>query len=237
VRDESATVPIALAGAAVSTLLVVLRQLTAFRDNARLLDELDLKVRELRETQEGLRVSLAERDALADRLHHQAFHDGLTGLPNRSLYAERLDAALATDRPVVAMLVDLDDFKLVNDQWGHAAGDTLLREVAQRLTACLRDTDTVARIGGDEFAVLIHPEPGDDLREIAYRMVRVVEAPVPVEGGGSARVGASVGVATATSQTTDGESLLREADAAMYLVKRDGKGSYALAGSVDGGPG
>jgi diguanylate cyclase (GGDEF)-like protein len=107
----------------------------------------------------------------------------------------------------------------------------LLREVAQRLSACVRETDTVARIGGDEFAVLIHPEPGDDLREIAYRMVRVVEAPVPVEGGGSARVGASVGVATATSQTTDGESLLREADAAMYLVKRDGKGSYALAGS------
>jgi diguanylate cyclase (GGDEF)-like protein len=231
VRDESATVPIALAGAAVSTLLVVLRQLTAFRDNARLLDELDLKVRELRETQEGLRVSLAERDALADRLHHQAFHDGLTGLPNRSLYAERLDAALATDRPVVAMLVDLDDFKLVNDRWGHAAGDTLLREVAQRLSACVRETDTVARIGGDEFAVLIHSEPGDDLREIATRMVEAVETPVLVEAGGSARVGASVGIAVATDRTTDGESLLREADAAMYLVKRDGKGSYALAGS------
>jgi diguanylate cyclase (GGDEF)-like protein len=229
VRHEPATVPVALTAAAVSTLLVVLRQLDAFRDNARLLAELDTKVRELHTTQEGLRASLAERDALAARLHHHAFHDGLTGLPNRSLYAERLDAALAANLPVVAMLIDLDDFKQVNDEWGHAAGDGLLREVALRLKACVRVTDTVARIGGDEFAVLLVPGPGDDPRDIAARMVRTVEAPVAVEGGGSARVGASVGIAVATDLTKDGDSLLREADHAMYAVKRDGKGSYALA--------
>jgi diguanylate cyclase (GGDEF)-like protein len=229
VRDGSATVPIALAGAAVSTLLVVLRQLAAFRDNAHLLHELDTKVRELHATQEGLRDSLRERDALAARLRHHAFHDGLTGLPNRSLYAERLDAALAAGGPVVAMLIDLDDFKQVNDEWGHAAGDALLREVAQRLLACIRETDTVARIGGDEFAVLLPAGPGDDPRDIAARMVQVVEAPVALEGGGSARVGASVGVAIASELTQDGDSLLREADHAMYAVKRDGKGSYALA--------
>jgi diguanylate cyclase len=225
-RHDAATVPIALAGAAISTLLVVLRQLTAFRDNARLLDELDSKVRELHVTQAGLRDSLAERDALAARLHHHAFHDGLTGLPNRSLYAERLDAALAAGEPAVVMLIDLDDFKEVNDAWGHAAGDALLREVAQRLQACVRDTDTVARIGGDEFAVLLLADP--DPLDIAARMVAAVEAPVPVDGG-SARVGASVGIAIATSLTHDGDSLLREADHAMYAVKRDGKGSYALA--------
>ncbi|MET0419393.1 MAG: GGDEF domain-containing protein [Actinoplanes sp.] len=215
VRDESSTVPIALAGAAVSTLLVVLRQLTAFRDNARLLDELS--------------VSLSERDALAARLRHHAFHDGLTGLPNRSLYAERLDAALDAKGPVVAMLIDLDDFKQVNDEWGHAAGDALLREVAARMRSCVRETDTVARIGGDEFAVLLRPESADDLREIAGRLVRTVRAPVTLPGGGSARVGASVGIAEATELTRDGDSLLREADHAMYAVKRAGKGNYSLS--------
>ncbi|WP_249998298.1 GGDEF domain-containing protein [Actinoplanes sp. M2I2] len=229
VRDRPATVTIALGGAAVSTLLVVLRQLAAFRDNARLLGELDTKVRELHVTQEGLRASLAERDALAARLRHHAFHDGLTGLANRTLYAERLDAALTTPGPVAAMLIDLDDFKQVNDRWGHAAGDTLLREVARRLQTCVRATDTVARLGGDEFAILLRPEPDDDLREVAARIVREVEVPVPVDGGGSARVGASIGIATATDLTGDGDALLREADHAMYAVKRGGKGSYALA--------
>ena len=232
VRSDRTTMTVALAGAAVSTLLVVLRQLAAFRDNAGLLAELDAKVQELHESREGLRSSLAERDALAGRLQHHAFHDGLTGLPNRTLYADRLEEALASGGPVVTMLIDLDDFKLVNDEHGHGAGDALLREVAVRLKASVRASDTVARIGGDEFAVLVIPEGDDDPRDIAARIVRTVEAPVAVEGGGTARVGASVGIAIATAGTKDGDALLREADHAMYAVKRDGKGSYAVAPST-----
>ncbi|MEU4235906.1 GGDEF domain-containing protein [Actinoplanes sp. NPDC026619] len=228
VEHESTNVPIALAGAALSTLLVMLRQLSAFRENARLLGELDRKVRELHETQAGLRDSLAERDALAARLRHHAFHDGLTGLPNRSLYAERLDAAVEAGGPVVAMLVDLDDFKQVNDRWGHAAGDALLHEVGRRLTTCVRAADTVARLGGDEFAVLLAGAE-DDPRDIAARMVQAVEAPIELAGFGTARVGVSIGIAVAGERTGDGDSLLREADHAMYAVKRDGKGSYAMA--------
>ncbi len=225
-QRDSATVPIALGGAAVSTLLVVGRQLAAFRENARLLGELDAKVRELHATQDGLRSSLAERDTLAAQLRHQAFHDTLTGLPNRALYAERLDAALADGAPVTAMLVDLDDFKRVNDEFGHAAGDELLRAVAARLTACVRAGDTVARLGGDEFAVLLSPGAGEDPRAVAARIVAAVEAPVAVEGG-TTRVGASVGIATGRSP-----GVLRDADHAMYGAKRAGKGSYAVHPSL-----
>jgi diguanylate cyclase (GGDEF)-like protein len=217
-RHEAATVPIALAGAAVSTLLVVLRQLDAFRENAQLLAE--------------LHCSLDQRETLAARLQHQAFHDGLTGLPNRQLYSQRLDAALAAGGPAVVMLIDLDDFKLVNDAHGHAAGDRLLKVIADRMRSCVRSSDTVSRIGGDEFAVLLSSLPGDDALEIAGRIVREIEAPVPVDGG-SATVGASVGIAFArpgvSGSLPDGEALLREADHAMYAVKRDGKGSFAVS--------
>jgi len=212
-RDDAGTVPIALAGAALSTLLVVLRQLDAFRENARLLAE--------------LHESLARQDTLASRLQHQATHDRLTGLANRTLFAERLDAALAAGERAVVLLVDLDDFKLVNDAYGHAAGDGLLRVVAERMRSCVRETDTVSRIGGDEFALLLAPGCDEEPLRVAERLVRALEDPVPVDGG-SARVGASVGIAYARPGA-GGEALLREADHAMYAVKRAGKGAYAVA--------
>ena len=135
------------------------------------------------------------------------------------------------------MVVDLDDFKLVNDEFGHAAGDALLRVVSGRILGCVRAGDTVARLGGDEFAVLL--TPGSDPLAVAARIVAAVEAPVEVDGG-TARVGASVGIATSASLSAtaedgdgpvpvDGEAVLREADRAMYAAKRAGKGAYAIA--------
>jgi diguanylate cyclase (GGDEF)-like protein len=238
VRNDHNTLPTVLGGAAVSTGLVIVRQLAAFRENARLLEELDTNITELHRTQAGLHKSLAERDELAARLRHQAFHDGLTGLPNRTLYAQRVTEMLAVatpERPVAVMLIDLDDFKLVNDAYGHAAGDALLRTIADRLRSCVRAGDTVARLGGDEFAILLEPLPGNDPREIAARIVTALETPVAVDGG-VARVGASIGIALSPEGAASpedplaGENLLRAADHAMYEVKRSGKGTIAFAG-------
>ncbi len=203
-RHASATVPIALAGAAVSTLLVVLRQLDAFNENARL---------------------LTERDQLASQLRYEATHDALTGLANRTLFAQHLDATLTEGTPAAVLLVDLDDFKQVNDAHGHAAGDTVLRAVADRMRTCVRDEDVICRTGGDEFAILLVSP--DDAQQVANRMAAQIEAPIEVDGG-TARVGASIGIAP-TMPGADSELLLRQADHAMYAVKRAGKATYAIA--------
>ena len=217
-RDDDAGVRTLLVGAALSTALVVARQVAAFHDNERLLTELNL--------------SLAERDALATQLRHQAFHDDLTGLANRALFTERLGEALTAGGPVAVMLVDLDDFKLVNDALGHAAGDAVLRATADRLVTCVRAGDTVARLGGDEFAVLLTPPAPADLELFAARIVAACERPV-----GAARVGASVGVAVSLPGATDSGALLLAADHAMYAVKHRGKGDWELAGASQGAVG
>ncbi|GAA0810227.1 GGDEF domain-containing protein [Spirilliplanes yamanashiensis] len=230
-RDDHPGVRVGLAGAALCTALVAARQVAAFRDNARLLTELDTRVTELHAAQDELRRSLAERDALAAQLRHLAYHDELTGLANRALFTERLDAAVRADGDAVTvMLVDLDDFKLVNDALGHAAGDAVLRETARRLTACVRDGDTVARLGGDEYAVLLRPPRPADVAATAARIVAACEQPVLLAAG-AATVGASVGVAFSAAGGAGSDALLLEADRAMYAVKHGGKGAFALAGS------
>ncbi|GAA0954471.1 hypothetical protein GCM10009558_071810 [Virgisporangium aurantiacum] len=159
-----------------------------------------------------------------DDLAYQATHDDLTGLLNRTLFASVADEALATDEPAgtVMVLVDLDDFKLINDRLGHAVGDALLRDVATRLRDGLRPQDTVARLGGDEFAVLLRDVVPDERMEIARRLMGELEQPVTAKGY-DLLVRASVGVAPGTPGITAAE-LLRRADLAMYAAKNQGRG-------------
>ena len=178
-----------------------------------------------------LEQALTELRELERRLAHQATHDTLTGLPNRSLFTRQLDEIAVGDDPFAVLFVDLDDFKLVNDTRGHADGDRLLVALARRLEAVLRPVDVAARLGGDEFAVLIrdHPIP----REVAERIVATICEPVDL-GDGSVHVGCSVGIAR-SDDTRDPQQLLQHADVAMYQAKRGGKrGVVEYAPGIDG---
>jgi diguanylate cyclase (GGDEF)-like protein/PAS domain S-box-containing protein len=176
---------------------------------------------------------LTERKRLEDELTHRALHDPLTGLANRALLRDRAAHALALAarhaagaRSVAMLLVDLDDFKHVNDSLGHGAGDALLVTVSRRLLAATRGSDTVARLGGDEFAVLLEETDGEaDATAVAERVVRAMRLPVALDGK-EVVVGASIGIAVADGG--DGvEELLRNADVALYEAKARGKRRHA----------
>jgi diguanylate cyclase (GGDEF)-like protein len=168
---------------------------------------------------------------MEERLRHQAFHDGLTGLANRSLFEDRVSHALDRSRRsgagVAVLFVDIDDFKTVNDSLGHAVGDQLLSEVAQRVALALRSGDTAARLGGDEFAVLLEAAGVGTASEVAERILAALAEPVAIEGR-ALSVGASIGVAFAAPAECDAAALLRGADIAMYAAKSSGKRRYAI---------
>jgi diguanylate cyclase (GGDEF)-like protein len=169
-------------------------------------------------------VTLALRNGeVHETLTLQATLDGLTGLANRASFNAGLSAVLddASSRDTAVLFVDLDDFKDVNDVFGHRAGDDLLQEVAARIGQATRPGDLCARLGGDEFAVLLTSTRAAAAAEVALRIVAAIAATMHI-GGRVAHVGASVGVATATSQT-DLEQLLHHADVAMYAAKANGK--------------
>lgn len=173
---------------------------------------------------------VTDRKLLQDQLVHRAFHDPLTGLANRALFADRVEHARAgrgrTSGQLGVLLLDLDDFKSVNDSLGHNAGDTYLVALAERLRACVRPGDTVARLGGDEFAILL-PECSDEhgLEAVARRLLDAFGSAVEVEQG-EMFASLSIGGVLATTGQEGAEELLRDADAAMYLAKRRGKGRY-----------
>ncbi|WP_328459864.1 bifunctional diguanylate cyclase/phosphodiesterase [Actinoplanes sp. NBC_00393] len=192
------------------TVLVVLRQLTTLRDNARLLDTVDANLAQLREYQA--------------QLDHQVTHDALTGIGNRSAYADEISARLAGGEPFVVALLDLDDFKVINDRYGHNTGDTLLQTISRRLRERLRPQDTVARLGGDEFTLLLPGLGEHDTEELLRALLAEVQCPVLVDGHEMVpRI--SVGVTASGPGDTAGE-LLRRADVAMYAAKKDGGGRW-----------
>src|ERR1700694_1509999 len=179
-------------------------------------------------------VSVAVQNTRLDsRLKHQAFHDPLTGLANRALFTDRLEHALTRrDRgagEIAVVFLDLDDFKMINDSLGHAAGDELLVSVAGRLQTVLRPSDTAARFGGDEFAILLEESSATyDVIGVADRIVGVLK-PHFVIASREVAVHASVGVATADGRAVvAAEELLRRADVAMYRAKMKGKGSFEV---------
>jgi diguanylate cyclase (GGDEF)-like protein len=176
-----------------------------------------------------LEHNLRQVTELKEKLRHQAMHDALTGLPNRTLFLDRAQHALhLAERnglwPAV-LYIDLDGFKPINDTYGHEAGDALLRAFAQRLSHCVRAADTAARLGGDEFAVLLHgPIDRDGVERVIGRIRTELNLPVDLGAGRTGTVGASIGVAM-TATSTDVDSLIRDADAAMYHAKRRGDNS------------
>lgn len=173
-----------------------------------------------------VRISLdiTERKAAEEQIRYMAEHDSLTGLANRLLFTRRLNHALAEGGMVALHLIDLDDFKDVNDTMGHAAGDALLMAATSRMRACLRPGDMLARLGGDEFAVV---QAGIASREeadaAASRIVRALGAPYAIEGA-SVRAGASIGIAIGPGDGVDGPALLQRADIALYRAKGSGRG-------------
>ncbi len=172
-----------------------------------------------------------ERERLAE-LAHYATHDSLTGLPNRSLLEDRLDQAFRQPRQeqhqVALLFVDLDRFKSINDRIGHVAADHLLQELAERLSCCVREEDTVARFAGDEFVILLkHVDGVREAEVVAERVRNVLHKPIIVSGN-EVMVTVSTGIAIGTPRTSDPERLLRSADAAMYRVKRNGRGRHAV---------
>jgi diguanylate cyclase (GGDEF)-like protein/PAS domain S-box-containing protein len=175
---------------------------------------------------------ITERKALEERLEHQAFHDSLTGLPNRALFMDRLGHALARverhEKSIAVLFLDLDDFKLVNDSFGHEVGDRLLVEVAGRLKECVRPQDTVARLGGDEFTVLLEEvENVEGATHVAGRVTEAVRTPFDL-GEHRLSTGVSIGVVLGNSARDRPEDLLRNADLGLYEAKRRGKARYEV---------
>jgi diguanylate cyclase (GGDEF)-like protein/PAS domain S-box-containing protein len=178
---------------------------------------------------------VSERKAFEAQLRQLAFRDPVTSLANRALFTDRVDHALARltrdSGGLAVIFADLDDFKVINDSLGHAAGDTLLAQVGQRLRGCVRTMDTVARFGGDEFAILIEDTTRiTDVAGVADKILDALTAPFVIDGN-EVYIGASMGIAMIDDDaalTASADDLLRNADVAMYIAKRQNPGHYRI---------
>lgn len=178
----------------------------------------------------GVGHDVTERRTAEERIRHLATHDGLTGLPNRGMFSQLLklaiEAARRYERKIAVLFIDLDRFKYVNDNFGHEAGDELLRQISTRFKECLRASDVVARLGGDEFVVLLHEvkEP-EDAATAARKILAAAVKPLQVLGH-ECRVTASVGICLYPADAPDEQTLMKNADLAMYQAKEAGKNNY-----------
>lgn len=180
----------------------------------------------------GVARDITERKQAEEKISFQAFHDALTQLPNRVLFRDRLDLAITQARRhdglVGLMFIDLDRFKLVNETFGHAEGDQLLKSLSHRFKQCLRAGDTLSRLGGDEFTVLLPDlSNADDITRIAEKFLQVLHQPF-VLAGQEFRATASLGIAVFPRDGHSAETLLRNADLAMYQTKNRGKNGYTF---------
>jgi diguanylate cyclase (GGDEF)-like protein len=179
------------------------------------------------------RVQQRERDAIR-RIEFLAHYDAITGLPNRALLSDRLATETARARrsseTFAVLMFDLDGFKAVNDTWGHAAGDRALAQVGERVRRCVRASDTVGRLGGDEFLAILPHTSLEGAMGVAEKLREALAEPYPLEGG-TGRMTASVGVSLFPEHGGDPESLQRAADAALYRAKREGKNRTLVADS------
>jgi diguanylate cyclase (GGDEF)-like protein/PAS domain S-box-containing protein len=175
---------------------------------------------------------VSERKKTEEHIRHMAQHDPLTGLPNRALFSDRLQRSIANavrDKTGLAlMFIDLDKFKPVNDTYGHGVGDLLLQDVAQRMLQCLRDSDTVARIGGDEFVVLLRGSSAiPETLAVAEKIRKGLERPFLIDGH-VLQISCSIGVARFPEHGQDDITLAKNADLAMYRAKELGRNQICL---------
>ncbi|MBC7415496.1 MAG: diguanylate cyclase [Herminiimonas sp.] len=184
----------------------------------------------------GVFDDITEQWSKDQLVRHMALHDPLSGLPNRSLLMERLAQLIAMSnresRRIALMYIDLDGFKLVNDTWGHGMGDKVLQAVSTRLVDLLRTTDAVARIGGDEFVILLdNLESRDNVATVASRIIDVVNAPMVFDEN-TVHVGASIGIAIFQNDGKTADALIKDADDAMYAAKLAGKNAFRFGNGV-----
>ena len=198
--------------------------------------EIEASARALRESEERLRLQNENLEQLVEartqEIEHQAFHDKLTGLPNRALFMNRLNFAMTKARRdstgTAVMFIDLDNFKLINDSLGHDRGDQLLIAVAARLNESVRAGDTVSRLGGDEFTVILEGiNSAADTEEVADRVLASLRKPIKL-GTSEIFTGASIGIALSTDGRISAQDLLKHADVAMYRAKETGKSAYVV---------
>ncbi len=205
-------------------------ELSIYRDN--LEREVEIRTRELGKANVELRKEIEERRRMEAEVRYRANHDALTGLASRDLFSARLQEALRRDEPVAVLFMDLDGFKGVNDTLGHDVGDRLLQKIARRLTLEVSEGDTVARMGGDEFTIVVpRPPSREGLGELAARILRRV-AKNALLAGKEISVTASIGISISPDDGTTVQDLMKHADVAMYIAKDQGKNQFCFYGPL-----